>query len=133
MAYFSTMDLASGYWQVPVREQGHYKTAFISLLGLYEFNRMPFGLTSQRLMEQCLWDYNFKTVLDDIIIFPIIFEDHIQHLDWVLVKNKKFERGSNLELRWEAIRHQVAKQPLSPSPVYNVVSEGPKAVKKCLH
>ncbi|KAI3369563.1 hypothetical protein L3Q82_024379 [Scortum barcoo] len=42
--WFSTIDLASGYNQVPLAEQDRPKTAFCTPFGLFEFNRMPFGL-----------------------------------------------------------------------------------------
>ena len=93
-ALFTTLDLASGYWQVEQDESSKEKTAFSASAGHYEFNVMPFGLTNapatfQRLMEcvltglspaQCL------IYLDDISVYGISFEDHLEHLENVLTK-----------------------------------------------
>lgn len=46
--YFTGLDLASGYYQVPVSADSIEKTAFVTPGGHYEFLRMPFGLTNPR-------------------------------------------------------------------------------------
>ena len=94
--YFSTLDLASGYWQVKVHPDSCEKTAFITHRGLYEFNVMLFGLKNapalfQRLMQRVLMGLNpddgpdFVSVyLDDVLIFSTTFTDHIQHISSVI-------------------------------------------------
>ena len=92
--YFSTLDLASGYNQVPVVEGDRHKTAFCTPFGLFEFNRMPFGLcnapgTFQRLMERIFGDQSLQSVLlylDDVVVFSATFEQHLQRLEMVLAR-----------------------------------------------
>ena len=95
--YFTTLDLASGYWQVAMAPEDQPKTAFITSYGLYEFKVMPFGLTNapatfQRLMNKVFREEIGKFVavyLDDIIIFSVTFEEHIQHLRQIFQQLKK--------------------------------------------
>ena len=76
--WFSTLDLKSGYWQVPITEQDKAKTAFRTSRGqLFEFNQVPFGLcnapaTFFRLMYRVLAGLHWETCLfclDNIIVF----------------------------------------------------------------
>lgn len=75
--WFSTLDLASGYNQVPMAEKDKSKTAFCTAFGLFEFNRMLFGLcnapsTFQRLMECLFGAQHFQSLLlylDDAFFF----------------------------------------------------------------
>ena len=76
--YFTTLDLKSGYWQVPIKEEDKEKTAFRTSSGqLYEFNQLPFGLcnapaTFSRLKDRTLAGLAWNICLyylDDIIVF----------------------------------------------------------------
>ena len=90
--YFTTLDLASGYWQVELTTDAKAKTAFSTPKGHFEFNVMPFGLTNapatfQRLMECVLAGLTSQECLiylDDIIVFSTSFSDHLQRLSTVL-------------------------------------------------
>ena len=90
--YFTTLDLASGYWQVMMDEGSREKTAFVTHSGLYEFLVMPFGLcnapsTFQRLMETVLKGIaRTKGVvyLGDILIMGETLEDHLENVREVL-------------------------------------------------
>jgi len=42
--WFSSLDLASGFWQVELDQTTKEKTAFVTKFGIYEFEVMPFGL-----------------------------------------------------------------------------------------
>ena len=74
--FFSTLNLVSGYWQVPLDPDAQEKSAFITRSGLWKWKVLPFGLTSapatfQRLMEQVVMRLHWKTLLlylDDIIL-----------------------------------------------------------------
>ena len=92
--YFTTLDLASGYWQVGMHPQSKEKTAFVTTSGLYQFTVMPFGLcnapaTFQRLMESVLAGLAREccmVYLDDILVTGTTFEDHLINLRLVLTR-----------------------------------------------
>ena len=82
-----------------IEEEHKERTAFtVGSLGFYEYNKMPFGLsnspaTYQRLMEDCLADYNMNICviyLDDLIIFSNTFEEHLERIDKILTRLKEY-------------------------------------------
>ena len=83
----STLDLAKGYWQIPLSESSREKTAFTTTFGLFEFEVMPFGLhstpaTFQRLMNYVLrsCESYAKSYIDDIAVYSQTWEEHLEHL-----------------------------------------------------
>ena len=91
-SYFSKLDLKSGFYQIPITETDKEKTAFVTPFGLYQFNVLPMGLknsppTFQKVMTDTLKSCrNFSLVyLDDIIVFSKSFQEHLYHLERVLL------------------------------------------------
>ena len=89
--FFSTFDLARGFYQVPLEETDRDKTTFLTPFGKFRFKVMPFGLrnspaTFQRLMDCILGELTeFTNVyIDDISVFSANWDDHLKHLDLVL-------------------------------------------------
>ena len=130
--WFSTLDLKSGYWQVPIMERDKEKTAFRTSSGqLYEFNQVPFGLcnapaTFSRLMDRVLSGLHWETCLfylDDIIVFSSTWEEHLARLRQVFEKL----RHANFKLGVEKcaftakevtyLGHRVMEEGLVPDPV----------------
>ena len=101
--WFSTLDLASGYWQVAMHPDSVEKTAFCTHTGLYEWVVMPFGLcnapaTFERLMERVLqglqW-HNVIVYLDDVVAFGPTWEQALAKLRAVFNRL----RDANLRLK----------------------------------
>ena len=101
--YFSTCDLASGFFQLPMHKDSISKTAFNSQFQKFEFVRLPQGLrnspsTFQRCMNTVFSDMLGNTCLiylDDIIICSESIEEHLQKLRKVFQKLK--ESGLKLQ------------------------------------
>ena len=100
--WFTTLDLKSGYWQVPIQESDKAKTAFRTSSGqLYEFSQVPFGLCNAPATFSCLMDHilaglHWETCLfylDDIIVFSSSWEEHLARLRQV------FERLRDADLK----------------------------------
>ena len=91
-AWFSKIDLRSGYHQLKVREYDVHKTDFWTRYGHYEFVVMPFGITNapaafmdliNRVCRPIL-DKSIIMFIDDILIYSKSKEDHENQLQEVL-------------------------------------------------
>ena len=91
---FSTLDLKSGYHQMPMREKGKELTEFVVLWGQYSTNgkgvaHLDCQGLPQHSMSVILGDSQYKEALcylDDILVWGRDLEEHINRLRSVLEK-----------------------------------------------
>uniref|UniRef100_A0ABD2WHF0 Reverse transcriptase domain-containing protein n=1 Tax=Trichogramma kaykai TaxID=54128 RepID=A0ABD2WHF0_9HYME len=82
--YFSTIDLSSGFYQCMLKEEHRHKTAFSTAFGLFQFVKMPMGLSNSPATFQRGMDIAFKgqqqkdifLYLDDAVVFSNTKEEH---------------------------------------------------------
>ncbi len=97
------LDQGKAYHQGFMHPNSWHLTAFITPWGLWEWVRIPFGLTTasgvfQRHMESCVADLRDKCCipyLDNIIVYSPTFEEHLEHVRQVLQRL----RSSGLKLK----------------------------------
>lgn len=95
--YFTSLDLTSGYYQIPIKPDCRHLTAFVTPDGLYQFKRMPFGLVNapsifQRTITKALSakipNANFEqqekqalAYMDDLIITSKNIQEGLEKLE----------------------------------------------------
>lgn len=150
--YFTTLDLASGFYQVEMSPEDIPKTAFNVEHGHYEFLRMPMGLknspsTFQRVMDNVLKDLQ-NTVclvyLDDIIVFSTSLQEHIVNLQKVFQKLREsnfkiqMDKSEFLKLETAYLGHVISREGIKPNPdkisaIQNYpIPKTPKEIKQFL-
>ena len=87
---FSSLDAASGFYQIPLHEASQELTTFITPMGRYCYRRLPFGITSapeifMRKMNELLYGLDgVFTYMDDILIYGKDKAEHDERLNKVL-------------------------------------------------
>jgi len=103
--YISTLDLRSGYWQVPLAEESRAPCSFLINGRNFSYTRLPFGLCIsgaefQKAMDRVLGQLTqeFVTIyVDDILITSPSLEKHYEHIQRVLEKFMEYNVTVNLE------------------------------------
>lgn len=86
---FSSIDLKSAYHQIPILPEERHFTAFEVGHKLYQFKRIPFGVTNgvaafQKVIDQIIEQENLTSCyayLDDIIVCGRTQEEHDENLE----------------------------------------------------
>ena len=92
---FSKLDLAHAYQQIPLDKESKKLVVINTHKGLYQYNRLPFGIASapaifQKAMEGLLQGIEHVTVyIDDILVTGRTEEEHLQNLEEVLSRLEK--------------------------------------------
>ncbi|KAL5004316.1 hypothetical protein ScPMuIL_017772 [Solemya velum] len=117
------------YWQIPLTEDSKPKTAFATHFGLYEFEKMPFGICGAPGLFQELMTTVFRDCrefcmfyLDDICVFSKDLESHMKHVQKVFDKLReselmlKLKKCSFLKKETEYLGFQISERGILPSP-----------------
>lgn len=102
--YFTSLDLASGYHQIPVAEESRHLTAFVTPDGHFEYTRMPFGLVNapavfQQMINKALGSKRFDLAipyLDDILTAASNIDEALGKLKEILELLRKANLTLNL-------------------------------------
>lgn len=128
--YFTTLDLASGFYQVEMAPEDVSKTAFNVEHGHFEFLRMPMGLknspsTFQRVMDNVLrgLQNNICLVyLDDIIVYSTSLQEHMNNLEKVFQRLREsnfkiqMDKSEFLKLETAYLGHIISRDGIKPNP-----------------
>lgn len=90
--YFSVLDLKDGFWHIELDEESKKLCTFSSPFGLWQFNRLPFGINIASEIFQKYMTDNFgdlpgvKFYIDDIIVTGKTLKEHDENLGKLMVR-----------------------------------------------
>ena len=124
---FTKLDLAHAYQQIPLEESSKQYVTINTHKGLYQYNRLPFGVAAapsifQRTLENLLQGIPHVSIyLDDILVTGTSEAEHLDTLDQVL--NRLETAGLRLKQRKCAfmlesviyLGHKISQKGLQPT------------------
>lgn len=96
--YFTTLDINSAFWSIPLRIEDRRKTGFVTQDGHFQWTCLPFGLKTspaifQRILSNILRKHKLTefsvNYIDDILIHSPTFKEHLDHIKKVIDAIKK--------------------------------------------
>lgn len=127
--WFSTLDINSAFWAIPLRAKDRYKTAFVTQDGHWQWKCLPFGLKTspaifQRILSNIIRRNNLNSFcvnyIDDILISSRSFEEHMEHLEKLLQAickegfRVKFTKCNFAENEVKYLGHVISKNTVRP-------------------
>ena len=112
--FLTKLDLASGFWQVPLSKEARPYTAFVTRYGTYQFKVLPFGMKNapgcfSRLMRKVLRGIeHVSCFIDDILIHAPDWKTHMSTLKAVLHRLRDcglHAKPSKCELGYRSLRY----------------------------
>lgn len=88
--WFTTVDLNSAFWSIPIRIKDRYKTGFVTQNGHWQWRVLPFGLKSspgifQRILASIIRKHKLSgfcvNYIDDVLIYSDTFDEHVEHIE----------------------------------------------------
>lgn len=129
-SYFSTLDMAGGYFQIKIASEDRAKTAFSTPFGHYEWTVLPMGIcnspssymrTMQKIFDEYIGDF-MQVYLDDLLIMSKTAESHIDNLRKVFLTLRKhrlqakFSKCRFLETQVKFLGHILSKDGIQADP-----------------
>lgn len=84
--FYTSLDLSSGFWQIPLEENSAFKCGIITERGVFVMKKLPFGLKNspaifQRIMNEILTGLNSVCAyIDDILVYTNTLDEHLEIL-----------------------------------------------------
>ena len=128
ISILSTIDLFSGYHQIPMHSDDKDITCFTTIYGNFNFEVMPFGLcnapaTFQREMNRIFFDLIGVCVfiyIDDLVIYSPSLDQHIKDLEkvFLILANNglkvNFEKCDFFKEEVELLGHTLSTKGIKP-------------------
>ena len=124
---FTKLDLAHAYLQFPLDNSSKPLTTINTHRGLFQYNRLPFGISAapaicQRTMDSLMQGlHHVCAYLDDILVTGSTEEEHLKNLDAVLERLEKagiklkLSKCTFLQEKVEYLGHQISADGLQPT------------------